>query len=126
MSAFSKVWEREVKSLAEACVTEPDLVRLMDQDENYSPSQKEKEYLGEVFRKYKDPYGMCCISHMISTVDRALKNQKLFVAKNAIIAVHEVLKSPSYFQEVFSGEVNNKEWKNILLLKNGLNKILHT
>ena len=126
MSAFSKFWEREVKSLAEACVTEPDLVRLMDQDENYSPTQKEKEYLREVFRKYKDPYGMCCISHMISKVTCALEDKKTFVAKQAVTEIYEVLKSPSYFQEVFSGEMNNKEWENILILKNGLNKLLHT
>ena len=65
MTTFSTIWDTEVKKLAEACVTVPELVRLMGQSDDYEPSKEEKEYLESISKKYKDPYGMFYISEMI-------------------------------------------------------------
>ena len=48
MTTFSKIWDTEVKPLAKACVTEPELVRLMSQSKDYEPTQEEKEYLESI------------------------------------------------------------------------------
>ena len=124
MTAFSKIWGTEVKKLAQACVTEPELVRLMNQDEGYKPSKEEKEYLKGISKKYKDVYGMYYISNMIWKVEHALADGKKEVAGLAIAQVYEVLNRPSYFQNVFQGNENDEEWKTRKALRDGLYKLM--
>ena len=125
MTTFSRIWDTEVKKLAEACVTEPELIRLMYQSEDYKPTEKEKEYLESVKRKYKDIYGMYYISDMIWNVEHALADGRKEAAKVAITFVCEVLNSESYFQNVFHGNANDEEWKTRAKLRDGLYKLLH-
>lgn len=125
MTTFSKIWDTEVKKLAEACVTEPELVRLMCQSEGYEPTETEKEYLESVERKYKDIYGMYYISDMISNVEHALADGRKEAAKVAITFVYETLSSESYFENVFHRNANDEEWKTRANLRDGLYKLLH-
>lgn len=125
MTTFSKIWDTEVKKLAEACVTEPELIQIMCQDENYKPTEKEKEYLESVERKYKDIYGMYYISNMIWKVDHALADGRKEAAKVAITFVYETLSSESYFENVFHRNANDEEWKTRANLRDGLYKLLH-
>jgi len=118
MTIFSKIWDTEVKKLAEACIAEPELVRLMFQGEGYEPNEKEKEYLKSIEGKYKDTYGMYYISDMIWRVEHAL-------AGLAIAQVYDVLNCPSYFQNVFNGNENDEEWKTRAALRDGLYKLMH-
>ena len=125
MTTFSKIWDNEVKQLAKACVTEPELVRLMSQSEGYEPSREEKEYLESIFGKYKDAYGMYYISNMIWKVEHALADGRIAIAELVIAEVYEVLNRPSYFQNVFQGNENDEEWKTRAALKDGLYKLMH-
>lgn len=124
MTAFSKIWDTEVKSLAKACVTEPELIRLMNQGEGYEPTKKEKEYLESISGKYKDAYGMYYISDMIWKVEHALADGRKEVANLAIAQVYEVLNRPSYFQNVFLSNENDEEWKTRAALRDGLYKLM--
>lgn len=124
MTTFSKIWDTEVKKLAEACVTEPELVRLMCQGDGYEPTEKEKEYLKSIKEKYKDIYGMYCISDMIWQVEHAIADARKSMAVLAISQVYEVLNRPSYFQNVFNGNENDEEWKTRAALRDGLYKLM--
>lgn len=125
MTTFSKIWDTEVKQLAQACVTEPELVRLMSQSEGYEPSKEEKEYLEKIAGKYKDTYGMYYISDMIWKVEHALADGRKSIADLAIAQVYEVLNRPSYFQNVFLGNENDEEWKTRAALRDGLYKLMY-
>lgn len=48
ITTFGKIWNTEVKQLAEACITEPEIVRLMVQSENHELSKEEKNILQEI------------------------------------------------------------------------------
>lgn len=124
MTKFSKIWDSEVKALAKACVTEPELVRLMSQGKDYEPSQEEKEYLQSIYGKYKDTYGMYYISTTICEVEHALADGREVAASLALARVYEVLNRPSYFQKVFRGNENDEEWKTRAALRDGLYKLL--
>lgn len=121
---FSEIWYTEVKNLAEACVTEPKLVQLMNIGESYEPNEEEKEYLKSMEKKYKDIYGMCYISDMIRRVEHALADAREAIAGLEIMQVYEVLDRPSYFQNVFNGNENDKEWKTRATLRDGLYKLI--
>lgn len=125
MTTFSRIWDTEVKKLAEACVTEPELIRLMCKSETYKPTKKEKEYLKSIERKYKDIYGMYYISNMIWEVEHALADGRKESAKVAISFVYETLSSESYFENVFHGNANDEEWKTRAALRDGLYKLLY-
>ena len=125
MTTFSKIWDTEVKKLAEACVTEPELVRLMSKGEGYEPNEGEKRYLESIKGKYKDIYGMYYISDMIWQVEYALKYEREEAARFSIVRIYEVLNSPSYFQNVFKGNEDDEEWKNRAALRDGLYKLIH-
>lgn len=125
MTTFSKIWDTEVKTLAKACVTEPELIRLMCQSEDYKPTEKEKEYLKSIEKKYKDIYGMYYISKMIWEVEFALADNRIEIAKLAIENVYAVLNSESYFQKVFCGNANDEEWKTRAALRDGLYKLIY-
>ncbi len=125
MTTFSKIWDTEVKKLAEACVTEPKLVRLMSMGEDYEPNEEEKEYLKSIDGKYKDIYGMSHISDMIRQVEHALADAREAMAELAIAQVYDVLNSPSYFHNVFNGNENDEEWKTRAALRDGLYKLMH-
>ena len=124
MTAFSKIWDTEVKPLAEACVTEPEFIRLMNQGEGYEPSKEEKEYLESISVKYKDLYGMYRISEMIGEIEHAFADGRSARAELAAIKAYEVLNSPSYFQRVFHSDENDEEWKGRAALRDGLYKLL--
>ena len=124
MTTFSKMWDTEVKKLAEACVTEPELVRLIGMGENYDPNEEEKEYLKSIAGKYKDPYGMYHISYMIWQVEHALLDAREAMAGAAIAQIYEVLNSPSYFRNVFKENENDEEWKTRAALRDGLYKLM--
>lgn len=126
MIAFTQIWITEVKALAEACVTEPELIRLMSQGEGYEPSKDEKEYLASISEKYKDTYGMYYISCMIWNVEHALADCTIVSAKLAVAEIYEVLNSPSYFQNVFLSNENDEEWKTRAALRDGLYKLLYS
>ena len=125
MTRFSIIWDTEVKSLAKACVKEPELVRLMGLSEDYKPSKEEKEYVQSLSGKYKDPYGMYYISNMIGKVEHALADGRTNIAELAIAQVYEVINRPTYFQNVFQGDENNEEWKTRAALRDGLYKLMH-
>ncbi len=125
MTTFSTIWDTEVKKLAEACVAEPKLVQIMSKGDNYEPSKEEKEYLESVFEKYKDPYGMYCISDMIWRVEHALADDRTVIAKLAVAEVYEVLNRPSYFEDVFQNDENNEEWKTRVALRGGIYKLMN-
>lgn len=125
MTTFSKIWYTEVKPLAQACVTEPELVRLMSQSKGCEePSKEEKEYIKRITEKYKDIYGMYYISDMIWKVEHALADGRKALADLAIARVYEVLNRPSYFQNVFFGDENDEEWKTRAALRDGLYKLM--
>lgn len=124
MTTFSKIWHTEVKPLALACVTEPEFVRLMSQNESHKLTHEEETYLHSLARKYKDLYGMCYISSMISEVEHALADGRKTAADFAIARVYNVLNSPSYFQNVFHGNEDDEEWKKRSALRNGLYKLM--
>jgi hypothetical protein len=121
MTAFSKLWDTEVKPLAQACVAEPELVRLMEKEK---PSTEEKEYFEITSPKYKDIFGMYYISNMISKVDHALADGRQSAAEFAVCGVYEVLNRSSYFQNVFDGDETNEEWKTRAALRDGLHKLM--
>ena len=125
MTTFSKIWDTEVKKLAEACVTEPELVRLMRMGEGYEPNEEEKEYLKSISGKYKDTYGMYYISDMIWRVEHALAEAREDMARLAIAHVYDVLNSTSYFQNVFKGNENDEEWQTRAVLRDGLYKLIY-
>ena len=125
MTTFSKIWDTEVKPLAKACVTEPELVRLMSQSKDYEPTQEEKEYLESISGKYKDTCGMYYISDMIWRVEHALADDREAAANLAIAQVYAVLNRPSYFQDVFLGDENDEEWKTRVALRTGLYKLMN-
>ena len=125
MTTFSTIWDTEVKKLAEACVAEPKLVQIMSKGDDYEPSKEEKEYLESVFEKYKDPYGMYCISDMIWRVEHALADDRTAIAKLAVAEVYEVLNRPSYFEDVFQNDGNNEEWKTRVALRGGIYKLMN-
>lgn len=126
MTTFSKIWDTEVKKLAEACVTEPEFVRLMCQGDGYEPTEKEKEYLKSIKGKYKDIYGIYYISDMIWKVEHAIADARKCMAILAISQVYEILNRPSYFQNVFNGNENDEEWKTRAALRDGLYKLMCT
>ena len=125
MTTFSTIWDTEVKKLAEACVAEPKLVQIMNKGDDYEPSKEEKEYLESVLEKYKDPYGMYCISDMIWRVEHALADDRTVIAKLAVAEVYEVLNRPSYFEDVFQNDENNEEWKTRVALRGGIYKLMN-
>ena len=125
MTTFSKIWDTEVKPLAKACVTEPELVRLMSQSKDYEPTQEEKEYLESISGKYNDIYGMYYISDMIWKVEHALADDRKAAADLAIAQIYAVLNRPSYFQNVFLGDENDEEWKTRVALRTGLYKLMN-
>ena len=125
MTTFSNLWDTEVKQLANACVTEPKLIQLMCKDNSYEPNDEEKEYLNEMSKKYKDIYGMYCISDMIWRVEHALADGRQSMAGLAIAEVYSVLNRPSYFQNVFNGNEDDEEWKTRAALRDGLRKLMN-
>lgn len=123
MSLFSITWDAEVKKLAEDCVKEPDYLRILVRD-NDNLTDKEKEYVEEVNKKYKDPYGMYAISHMIWSVEHALADGREELASMAIVRVYNVLTEDSYFENVFDKDETSEEWKSRVALANGLAKLI--
>lgn len=126
MTTFSNLWDTEVKQLAQACVTEPKLIQLMGKSNSYEPTDEEKKYLKEMSEKYKDIYGMYYISDMIWRVEHALADRRQSMAGLAITQIYDVLNRPSYFQNVFSGNEDDEEWKKRAALRDGLRKLLNT
>lgn len=124
MSAFSKIWDNEVKALAVACVTEPKLVNLMLQDKGYEPTEEEKTYIQEVCGKYYDPCGMFFISDMIWRIEHALADERESLAKLAIMNVYPALASSDYLSTVFKGNDTCEEWKSRVALREGLEKLM--
>ena len=125
MTTFSKLWDTEVKQLAEACVSEPKFIRLMCKGENYQMNDEEKEYFKKTLFKYKDLCGMYYISDMIWQVEHALADGRQYVAEFAISQIYSCLNSPSYFQNVFNGNEDSEEWKARVALRDGLHKLLY-
>lgn len=124
MSEFSKIWDNEVKALAEACVTEPKLVNLMLQGEGYKPTGEEKAYLQEISGKYYDPYGMFYISDLIWRIEHALADNREWQAGIALMNVYSALTSPDYLPNVFKGNDTCEEWKSRMALRDGLKKLM--
>jgi hypothetical protein len=124
MSAFSTIWDNEVKALAQACVTDPKLVRLMMQSEGYKPTAEEEAYLNEVSGKYHDPYGMFYISDLIWRVEHALADGRECQANIALLNVYSALASSDYLPNVFKGDDTSEEWKSRVALRDGLKKLI--
>lgn len=124
MSEFSKIWDNEVKALAEACVTEPKFVELMMKGDTYEPTKEEKTYWEEVGGKYLDPYGMYYISDLIWRIEHALADGREWQARIVIANVYSTLFTYSCFQNVFNGDATNEEWKTRAALRDGLEKLM--
>lgn len=125
MQKFSKIWDTEVKPLAEACIKEPEFIKLANKGENYEPTEKEKAYLKDIAEKYKDIYGMLYISDMIEKVEHALADGRKSAADLAIFKVYEVLNRPSYFENVFQSNENDEEWKTRAALRDALYNLMY-
>lgn len=124
MSAFSEIWNNEVKALAEACVAEPKFVQLMMKGEGYEMTKEEEKYFEKVRGKYLDPYGMCYISDMIFRVERDLAEGRDWQAECTIISAYSNLSETSLFQDVFKGDATTEEWKTRVVLRKGLEKLV--
>lgn len=120
---FAKVWNNEVKELAQACIEEPRIVDLMKRGDYYQMNKEETEYMNDAKEKYKDVWGMYRISKMIDKVEQALADQQEARAIIACNNVYVVLDSNEYFKHVFNGDENNEEWKKRKALRDGLKKI---
>ena len=120
---FAKVWNNEVKTLAQACIEEPRIVDLMKRGDYYQMNKEETEYMNSAKEKYKDVWGMYRISEMIDKVEQALADQQEARAIIACNNVYVVLDSNEYFKYVFNGDENNEEWKKRKALRDGLKKI---
>ena len=108
---FAKVWNNEVKTLAQACIEETRIVDLMKRGDYYQMNKEETEYMNGAKEKYKDVWGMYSISEMIDKVEQALADQQEARAIIACNNVYVVLDSNEYFKHVFNGDENNEEWK---------------
>lgn len=126
MTPFSNLWDKKVKQLAQACVTEPELIKLLCKDNSYEPTDEEKEYLGKMCEKYKDIFGMYYISDMIWRVEHALADGRESMAVLAISETYNALNQPDYFQNIFNGNEDDEEWKTRAALRDGLNELLET
>ena len=120
---FAKVWNNEVKTLAQACIEEPRIVDLMKRGDYYQMNKEETEYMNSAKEKYKDVWGMYRISEMIDKVEQALADQQEARAIIACNNVYVVLDSNEYFKHVFNGDEDNEEWKKRKALRDGLKKI---
>ncbi len=125
MKTFTELWDTEVKQLAQACVPEKRVVELGFKDDSYTPTAEEKKYLQEMSEKYKDLSAMCYISDMIWRIEHALADNRLFMAKLAIINIQPTLNSESYFKNVFKSDASSEEWKNLDALRQGLEKLMN-
>ena len=124
MSKFSEIWDTEVKKLAEACVTEPKFIRLLNVSKE-TWTDEEKKYMGEVMNKgYKDIVGTYYISDMISRVEHALADNRECQARMAILLVHNTITAKSYLEDVFEGDTSSEEWKGRVALREGLKKLI--
>lgn len=124
-TSFAQVWDNEVKKLAQACVTEPKLVTLMQKGDDYKPNQEEEAYLKEISEKgYKDIYGMYYISDMIWRIEHALADGRESLARLAAADVYAVLNGSTYFVNVFNSDESNEEWKTRKALRDGLDKLI--
>lgn len=126
MTEFSKIWDTEVKQLAKACMTDPEFVRIIWKNQYDKLTQEEEEYLKSISEKYKDPYGMFYISHMIWRIEHDLADGRLPMARLAAAEVYEVLNDPGYFQNLFEVNENDEEWKTRAALRDGLCKLIHS
>lgn len=54
MTTFSKILDNEVRALANACMTEPKFIRLINPNESYELSKENLKYLKSISEKYKD------------------------------------------------------------------------
>ena len=120
---FAKVWNNEVKELAQACIEEPRIVELMKRGDYYQMNKEETEYMNGAKEKYKDVWGMYSISKMIDKVEQALADHQEARAIIACNNVYVVLDSNEYFKHLFNGDENNEEWKKRKALRDGLKKI---
>ena len=92
---FAKVWDNEVKALAQACIEEPRMVGLMKRGDYYQ----------------------------MNKVEQALAYRQEARAIIACNNVYLVLDSNEYFKHMFNGDENNEEWKKRKALREGLKKI---
>lgn len=122
---FTQLWDEKVKKLAKACLPEERLLKLFGKGENYDPTPDEKKYLEEIGQKYKDLYGMYYISDMCWRIEHALADNRLPMAKIAIVNVVGTLDSDSYFQNVFKGDASSEEWQNLDALRKGLHELMN-
>lgn len=123
-SLFSITWDAEVKKLAQDCVKEPELVRILGMPEDYKLTDDEEKYLKSIEGKYKDPYGMYYISEMIWSVEHALEDNREYLAKLAVMKVYQAIISDNYLKDVFKSDKSSEEWKRIETLSNGLVKLI--
>ncbi len=125
MTNFSTFWDKEVKPLAQDCIpNEPELLRLINENMDYIPTEEDKKYLQEMSKKYKDIFGISYILDMISKVEHALADGRESMAHIALTQVNYVLTSPSYFQNVFKGIEDDMEWITRKKLSNAISKLL--
>ena len=65
MTTFSKILDTEVRALANACMTEPKFIRLINPNESYELSKEDLKYLKSISEKYKYLQAINSISDMI-------------------------------------------------------------
>lgn len=120
-SNFSRMWDKEVKALAQACVTEPRLVQIIGS--NCEPTAEEKEYLDSL--DCHDPYGMFYISDMIWRVEHALADGRDAIAKMAVANIYQVISGKDYCSHLFDGNSECAEYQRIYKLKVALGELLN-
>ena len=127
MSTFSEIWFSEVRPLAEACISDPELVRIMCHHYSGHPlNPSEREYLRSTKDRYQDVYGMYFISDMVWRVENSLSNSRENMARLCALNVYSLLEAPNYCKNVFNGDEENEEWKSRKNLLRGLIKLLNT
>ncbi len=125
MSTFSEVWFSEVRPLAEACIPDHELIRILcRQGSNHPLNSSEIAYLKNTRGKYKDVEGMYFISDMIWRVEHSLASSREKMAKLCAMNVYSLLVAPDYCKKVFNGDEENQEWKSRKNLLCGLKKLL--
>lgn len=114
MSAFSRIWNNEVKKLAQECATIP----LISLEEWYKLS--EEKDLSTAIKDHED--GMFYISDIILLVERALAHGMEPTAQDITMKVYLLLKSPNL--NTYKKELSSDEYQNMMRLRTGLEKLL--
>ena len=111
MTALSLAWNWRVKALAQNCLPEVDYIRL--------------EALETVKEQYKDFSAMLEVAKLVIQIEYAIHNKK---EKNLLIPMKKLyngLNAPDYLMNAFNSNSSDKEYKNLMAFKGGLEILIN-